>query len=244
MFTDTVDSLLNLKRLSDVDVRFFRGSGWCSARHHQHLCEQALEWEADYILILGPDQVYEEDLILRLWARVQQGCDVVTAMIPARTMVPGQEMQPFQPMAWRINEASDRKYRDPKRDADMIEVVTPAGGELQEIDVIGSGVLLFRADALKKMKRPWFHEQIRAHDYQRAPGMDSVFVWRLKKEAGQKVWLDTTIKVNHLHVFQIDETFSERFADWKAKEDSHVGETTVVSTSERHGRGDERSGVA
>src|SRR3990167_2642811 len=219
MFTRTADSLLNLSRPSGVDVRFFRGSGWCSARHHQDLCDKAVAWGADAILILGPDQVYEEDLLERLLARYTGGCEVVAAMIPARMMVPGQKMAPFQPMAWRIRETEARKYRDPQRDADLIEVVTPEMGDLQEIDVIGSGVLLFSVDALKRLKRPWFFEQIRAQDYQRAPGMDSTFVWRLKKEAGQKVWLDTTIKVKHLHVFEIDESFQSRFADMGAKGD-------------------------
>jgi hypothetical protein len=41
---------------------------------------------------------------------------------------------------------------------------------------------------------------------------------RLTRETGAKAWVDTTIRVKHCHVFGIDETFSERFADW-----SHPG---------------------
>jgi hypothetical protein len=39
-------------------------------------------------------------------------------------------------------------------------------------------------------------------------------VWRLRSEAGAEVWVDTTIKVTHLHTFEIDDTFTDRFADW------------------------------
>jgi hypothetical protein len=34
------------------------------------------------------------------------------------------------------------------------------------------------------------------------------------KNLGIKSYVDTTIKVNHTHVFEIDETFPDRFADW------------------------------
>ena len=40
------------------------------------------------------------------------------------------------------------------------------------------------------------------------------FVWRLHAEAGAQVWVDTTIRVRHIHPFLIDESFQERFADY------------------------------
>ena len=215
MYTDTVDSLLNLRRPPGVEVKFVRGSGWATARHHNEICEKALAWGADAILIIGPDQVCEEDMVERLMVHFNNGCDVVTAMVPTRLMVPGQEMKPFQPMAWRIHETPERRYQNPQKDKDLIEIVTPEGGDLQEIDVIGSGVILFHVKHLKLLKKPWFFERITGDGYNRVAGMDSVFVWRLRKEVGLKVWVDTTIKVKHLHVFQIDDTFSARFQDIK-----------------------------
>ena len=44
--------------------------------------------------------------------------------------------------------------------------------------------------------------------------MDTRFSWRLQWEAGATLWVDTSITVKHLHIFAIDDTFSERFADW------------------------------
>ena len=32
-----------------------------------------------------------------------------------------------------------------------------------------------------------------------------------------RVWVDTTIKVKHSHVFDVDETYQERFRDWTTK---------------------------
>ena len=49
---------------------------------------------------------------------------------------------------------------------------------------------------------------------QRVADMDTRMVWRLAFEVGAQVWVDTTIKVRHLHTFEIDDTFQDRFADW------------------------------
>ena len=95
-------------------------------------------------------------------------------------------------------------------DGDMIEQVDPSDGELQKVDFIGSGVLIFHRDHVLALKRPWFSDQIIDNEsWERAANMDSWFVWRLKTEAFADCWVDTTIKVRHLHIFAIDESFSE-----------------------------------
>jgi hypothetical protein len=101
-------------------------------------------------------------------------------------------------------------------DGHMIEVIDPTQGDLQEIDFIGSGVLMFPVEILEAIKKPWFYETIDPSNMQRMANMDCMFVWRLKREGHARVWVDTTIKVGHCHVFNVDETFQHRFEDWKA----------------------------
>jgi len=199
MFTTFVDGALNVEAPVDTQVRWFRGKGWCSSRRHIHICEQAIEWGADLICILGPDQSFPDDLLARLVARIDEGCDAISALVPFRGKVPGGA--PFQRSAWR------------KR-GDEFEMIDPHVAPLQRIDVIGSGCLLFKADVLEKLPEPWFTEEIDPITFQRVANQDSRFVWRLGEEAGVKLSVDTTIDIKHSHVFEIDETFSERFADW------------------------------
>lgn len=227
MWTGCVDSLLNLERPAEVrnvlgrveplEVKHFRGPGWCPAKRHAAACAQALEWGADLILILGADQVYQPDLLRRLIARFEQGCEVVAALVPARAFIAWQDMRPFQRMAWRLKRSgsiSVGQFNDLAAIRNEVEVIDPAAGELQEVDFIGSGVLMFQADHLRAMAQPWFSESYDPITMERTASMDTRFVWRLRNEAGARVWVDTTIKVGHLHAFTIDETFSGRFADW------------------------------
>jgi hypothetical protein len=124
-------------------------------------------------------------------------------------------MRPFQPMAWRFKESQEfREYRGFELDGDMIEVIDPAKGDLQEINFIGSGVLMFPTDALNSISKPWFGESFTPDRLQRLASMDTRFVWELQTQAKLRCWVDTTIKVGHLNTFIIDETFQYRFEDW------------------------------
>lgn len=224
MFTGTVDSLLDLERPDNMEVKFFRGVGWAPARRHNSACEKALNWGADLILILGADQIYEPDLLKRLVARFQEGHEVVAAMVPCRGWVNFQPMRPFQKMAWRFKYNSElghnnmTRYRNMALDGDLVHMIDPKDGDVQHINFIGSGVLMFHRDHLLMLSRPWFKETIEADGptsgFQRIANQDCVFVWRLQREAHARCYVDTTIQVKHLHIFEIDETFSERFSDW------------------------------
>ena len=211
------ETMFNLQRPAGWDVRLFMGKGWCPAKRHIDLCERALAWGADAICFLGADQLYPEDLLLRLLARQAEGYEVVAALVPARGYVSWQDMRPFQKMAWRFKAGNCdalRPYRNMELDGDMMEVIRPRTG-MQRCDFIGSGVLLFQRDHLLSLKRPWFYETIYWPNFGRQANQDTGFVWRLQTEAHAQVWVDTDIEVTHLHIFEIDDTYPDRFPDWE-----------------------------
>jgi len=230
MFTKFVDSTINIEHPEGYNVKFFRGRGWCPARRHVHICEQALDWGAELICIIGADQVHPPDMLCRLTKRWEEGCEVIAAMVPSRGYVAWQEMKPFQPMAWRFKTNDElganeyRHYRNMDQDADMIHVIKREDGDLVKANFIGSGVLMFHKDHLLALKKPWFYENIIPDTMERIANMDCTFVWRLQDEACAFVWVDTTIIIKHIHTFEIDDTYSERFSDWERPEkgDSEV----------------------
>lgn len=222
MWTPFVESTINLRHPEGCEVRYFRGAGWCPARRHIDLCQQAVDWGAELICIIGADQAHPEDMLVRLVDRFNSGCEVVAALVPVRGYVAWQDMRPFQPMAWRFKTNDEmgttayRQYRNMHDDADMIHVVKRSDGELVRTNFIGSGVLMFHESHLRALKKPWFYETLdNPEDYTRIANMDCTFVWRLQAEAGATVWVDTTIMVKHVHEFEIDDSYSERFKDWK-----------------------------
>lgn len=217
IFTKVLDSMLELKTPDGYEMEFVRGSGWCSARRHNQLLERAIQKKADLICILGADQLHPADTIERLTKRIEEGCDVITAMVPVRNMVPGQTMKAFQPLAWRAKPPEPgRIYSQPPKRDDHFEVVSPEDGDLQEIDIIGTGVMMFKRALLDKLKKPWLDEKVANKDgFTCSNDTDSRFVLRFRRELKIKVWVDTTIKIKHLHIFEIDDTFQERFSDDK-----------------------------
>lgn len=216
MYSAGAQSLLDLEHPECMETRFFRGMGWSPARRHVHCCEQALEWGADLILIVGSDQLYDRDLLKRLVGRIAEGYEVVSAAVPSRGYISWQPMRPYQPAVYRFKRSSDvvhaRPYRGMQLDGDMIEILEPKE-PMERINFIGSGVLMFHRDHLLALRKPWFFESVDPETQNRFANMDSTFVWRLQTEAHATVWCDTTIKVRHLHLMEVDETFQERFAD-------------------------------
>lgn len=216
IYSAAAENMVNLERPGET--RFFRGMGWCSAKRHLDICEKAIAWGADLICIIGSDQIHPEDMLPRLVARFEQGYEVIGALVPARGYFEHQDMKPFQPMAWRFKKSNQiepiREFRGLARDPDMIEIVHRADGDVQSVNFMGSGVIMFHRDHLLALRKPWFYETVDQETQTRIACMDTKFCWRLQSEAHAKVWVDTTIMVKHLHVFEIDDTYQERFADW------------------------------
>ena len=215
------ENALNLQR--PENSRWIRGVGWCPARRHIDMCQKAIEWGASHILILGADQTHPEDMIPRLIKRVEEdGCEVISAVVPTRGYIPWMGMKPFQPMAWRFKSASQEelytkkppKFHGSEDYNKFMEIINIDAGDLQKIDFIGSGVLMFPVDTLLALEEPWFDEAFIPKNYRRVASMDTRFVFNLKLQGGAQVWCDTTIKVGHLNIFEIDETYQERFSDW------------------------------
>jgi hypothetical protein len=239
-FTAFTDSALNLRHPEGCEVRFFRGLGWCPAKRHIDACEKALAWGADLICIIGTDQTYEDDMLVRLVGRFNEGYEVVSALVPARGFVGWQPMKPFQPMAWRFKPRMDgRQYRGLFESSDMMETIGRGNGssDMERINFIGSGVLMFHKDHILSLKKPWFYEKVDPQTMTRLACMDTVFVWRLQSEAYAKVWVDTTILVKHAHVFQIDDSFQNRFDDWM---EPGMGDETICAYKRILGQADEQ----
>ena len=78
------------------------------------------------------------------------------------------------------------------------------------VEVIGTGVMLFEAEILDGMSKPWFGDEYMPGTNSVKTMQDVAFVRKLN-DSGNQVWCDTQIVVKHLGVLEIDDSFQWRF---------------------------------
>ncbi|KKM27018.1 hypothetical protein LCGC14_1579000, partial [marine sediment metagenome] len=158
--------------------------------------------------MLGGDQVYpEKDMIKRLfewvkYSNLDEWMDhkkVVNCLVPIRGHRPGQGTRPFQPIGMTIDTETQEQVP-----------VTRDMGPIVKVEVIGTGVMLFEADILRSMPKPWFGDQFVPGTNDVRKMQDVAFVEKLNNN-GCQVWCDTQIIVKHLGVLEIDDSFQGRF---------------------------------
>jgi len=216
MFTQTAFNLMNLQVPEGYEVRFIAGEGWCPAMRHNFAVGMAMTWGADRLCFMGADHFVDEDCLVKLIHHIdERGYGMACGWVPSRGVCgPNKEAYPY--LAFKI---IDHSKIDPAIPAVLQYtednwIVLGHGAESQEIDIIGTGIMMFKADIVIAMKNPLFYEFIeRSPLFNRLPVQDSQFCYRAVVEQGNKCWLDTTIQALHLDVFAIDESFRDRFTD-------------------------------
>lgn len=161
-----------------------------------------MAWGADYVCMLDADQTYPTDILVKFLKHMNDGKDMVAAMVPQRGFTAGAGMKPFQRLAWKTE------------DNLTLIPVNVVDGELQKAVLPSCAAIIFRAKDLLRLPKPWFVDSYDPQTLKRKFAEDLNFVLNMVK-CGVEPWVDTTIKVKHLNLFQIDETFTERFADWE-----------------------------
>lgn len=216
MFTHTAFNLMNLEHPKGYQVRYIMGEGWCPATRHNSGVGMALNWGADLVCFMGADHFVDEDCLVKLVHHIdERSYDMSCGWVPSRGVV-GPNKTPYPFLAFKLKHLDRLDPKIPpvlQFDEDNWEILGH-GSESQEIDVIGTGIMMLKADILRDMKQPWFMEFIQREPlFNRIPVQDSHFVYRCTVEGGNRMWLDTTIGAYHLDIFPIDETYTERFKD-------------------------------
>lgn len=214
MFTANAFNMLNWERPEDCELRFFMGAGWCPAARHNDAVEKALAWEADLVMFNGADHLCPFDIVKRMKGRIDEGWDMVHAMVPSRGVV-GVDGTPFKSISYKMVSGAHAP-------TEMAVLYMPKGqteiithtDEPQETHICGTGNIMMKAEIFSGLQKPYFEEFIRKDGmYGRWCVQDSNFVYRCTIESGARMFCDTTIRLVHLDVFGIDDSFTERFKD-------------------------------
>lgn len=215
MFTANAFNMLNWERPEGYEVKFIIGGGWCPAARHNDGVATAMEWGADFVLFNGGDHVCPKDIIPRMLKRIDEGWDMVQAIVPSRGMC-GRTDVPFDAVSYKV--VGNMPKYEPMMNAPKESIKIIHGkDEPQQSHICGTGNILMKTEIFKGLEKPYFKEVIKPDGrYSRYPVQDSTFVYNCTILAGAKLFCDTSIKLLHLDIFGIDESYKDRFMDKRA----------------------------
>jgi hypothetical protein len=211
IWTAPAFNMMNWERPEGCEVKFIMGAGWCPAARHNDGVAKAQDWGADLIAFNGGDHLCPKDILIRMKARIDEGWDMVHVMVPSRGIV-GHSGQPFQSISYKVvGPVTSNFITNCPRDS--IKIIT-WDDEPQQTHICGTGNIMMKAEILGGLQKPYFEEHIKKDNlYGREAVQDSQFVSRCTIDSGAKMFCDTSIKLVHLDVFGIDDTFNDRFKD-------------------------------
>jgi len=156
------------------------------AQARDSIVSQALLNGASHLLMCDTDQTYPPDTIARL---ASHDVDVCGVLVHRR-------WPPFDPIFMRGSLKTG--YEHVLEDAMY-------SGKLIEIDATGTGCLLINMSIFDEMCGPWFKfDTIRGS----VVGEDFYFCNRIR-EAGFRIFVDTSIEVGHLATIEINKTLHQ-----------------------------------
>jgi GT2 family glycosyltransferase len=144
------------------------------------IVEHALEIGYDYIMWVDSDMILPKNTLTTLMSHDK---DIVSGVYRHKLLF-GKNV-----VAKRF--IPDKK--DTYEDLTIEEVKEP---KLIEIDGVGFGCVLTKVDIFRNIKKPWFR-------YSPAMGED-IYFCRKAQKAGYKIWLDTSIKADHIGTVRFD----------------------------------------
>lgn len=177
-------SLATLKKVGKCTVSFLMGSLVYDSRNK--LAGYALEMEADYILWLDSDMVFQPDTLERMMDTLNKHphIDILSGLYFRRTT-------PFTPVLFNKLERDGETL--------VFEDVKEVPNDLFEVAGCGFGCVLMKTDCLFDIGMNWFTPFVDA-------GEDCAFCMRAR-EKGYKIYCDPNISLGHMGYAPITKDF-------------------------------------
>ena len=141
------------------------------------------KFKGDWLLFIDSDMTFEPDALNKL---IAHDLDIVGGLCFRR-------VPPYNPTIYqKINGSLKWQWQHeyPK-------------DSLFEVDATGCAFMLIKKRVFEKLKKPYF-------EYNGNVSEDLFFCHKAK-EAGFKIWIDSSVKIGHLGMFPVDEKFYENY---------------------------------
>jgi len=198
------DSFIQMDRPSFVYIPAKNGD---IAGMRNQIVGQALQMGCTHLLMMDADQVYPVDTIPRLLAH---NLPIVHASVHRR-------YPPFDSILYQ----GDLNGYTNKTDF--------TDGDLVEVSACGTGCVLYHTKVFQEMEPPWYEFVPNPNKEKGGTVGEDIWFCEKVRKLGYKVMVDTSIKVGHLTLFNVDDAFSTLYQalirrQLKAKESVNVSE--------------------
>ena len=187
-----VKSLVNLAKVGDTRFEFEIGTLVYIARNK--LCAKALAMDADYILWIDSDMVFDDLLLLKLMMNMKDGVDLVAPVCYMRK-------PPYSPVLYK---ALERPTETAPKVVQLYDDGYP--DKPFEIAGCGFGCVLMRASMIE----PMVEKCHGLFDPEPQFGEDLTFCLRAR-DCGYHLWADPTIQLGHRGYFVSDREVWEAY---------------------------------
>ncbi len=180
-----------------VEFKFFMSSigRVLTPLARERLAEFALQGKCDYMLFIDDDMTVPMNMFEKLFRHNVDICGALAFM----------RMPPHSPVIYRVNEGYDPLQRLDYYETHVIKNYKK--DTLVECDAVGFGAVLIKTEILGRMAQPWFMSTTRS-------GEDLWFCYRAKRDAGARIFMDTSVKLGHIGIPGIvDEETYEKYRE-------------------------------
>lgn len=160
------------------------------------LVRQAFLGHCSHILFMDTDQTYPVDAIAKMLSLADAGHPIVGTVVYRR-------YPDYDPLCFRFGDGGLLKVPDKEIFSD----------EVIEVDATGAGCILFDMEVFKNVPEPWFFD-INKRLGKKGPGEDIGFCMKCR-QAGYPIVVDTSIKIGHLTLFEIEGKFYRLYSKLK-----------------------------
>lgn len=175
--TDVVLSLLKIQSKYAINIQMLKSSILYISR--ENLVEISLKSEADYIMFLDSDQIIESNTIDTMANYLDNGEDIVTALIFRKD-------SPYQPCIFsEQKELENRQISLKYYDVFNQDLTKPF-----YVESCGLGCAMIKLDVFKNIRQPWFLPRPYT-------GEDISFMWEVRQK-GYKILCDPTLEIGHI----------------------------------------------
>ena len=178
-------SILGMRRPTDAQINFDIKKGSMIFDARNEIAIDAITQEADRVLMVDSDMRFSNDMLERMNARIDMGCEMVCGLFFKRVI-------PTSPVIYKKLEPPILNP-DGSKTGQVVAYTDYPEDALFEVEGCGFGAVMMTKELIQSI---WdnFGPAFLPLDW---CGEDMAFCYRAR-QLGRKIWCDSSIKVGHL----------------------------------------------